>query len=115
MVSASSISGLALAAACAAIVMAPADAAGGRGGMAAFASPMQGLPHLRGAGRAGRAGVCRLGMLFDDVVGDFKEGESVVLKKDTWFFHVSPKEFPDGTTIKAGTKGTIKKIVVTRT
>jgi len=52
------------------------------------------------------------GDLFEDVVGDFKEGESVELKADTWFFHVWPKELPDGKTIKAGTVGKIKKIVL---
>ena len=51
-------------------------------------------------------------MLYDEVVGDLKEGEKVKLKKDTWFFHVSPKDHPDGMTIKAGTQGTIKKIIL---
>ena len=51
-------------------------------------------------------------MLFDEVVGDFKQGEAVKLKADTWFFHVSPKDHPDGLTIKAGTKGKIKNIIL---
>jgi hypothetical protein len=103
-----------LATTCVVLAIGRADAAVGRHGAMAFALPMQALPTLRRVTSAGRAtGVCGVGMLFDDVVGDFKEGESVKLKKDTWFFHVSPKDYPDGTTIKAGTSGMIKKIILT--
>jgi len=112
-----SMAGLAISAACFAAAMGHADAVVGRGGVAAFASPMHALPQMRGSVRAGHhSGVCGLGMqfnsMYDDVVGDFKVGESVQLKADTWFFHVWPKEFPDGKTIEAGTIGTIKKIVL---
>lgn len=105
---------LAWAVVCAALLIGAAGAvAADAGRRAAFAAPL-GLPRLRHAGvlTSGRAGVCRLGMLYDDVVGDYKEGEVVKLKEDTWFFHVSPKDHPDGLTIKAGTQGKIKKIIL---
>eukprot|EP00802_Teleaulax_amphioxeia_P021713 Tamp_22089.p1 GENE.Tamp_22089~~Tamp_22089.p1 ORF type:complete len:150 (+),score=32.94 Tamp_22089:65-514(+) len=110
----SSMPTLARAVACAMFVIGAAGAvAADAERRAAFAAPL-GLPRLRHAGVpvSGRAGVCRLGMLYDEVVGDYKEGEKVKLKADTWFFHVSPKDHPDGLTIKAGTQGTIKKIIL---
>ena len=102
----------ALACLCAATVACLVDGAAATrtGGVVAFAAPRVPLG-MRGA--RSRPGVCGLGMLYDDVVGDFKEGEKVKLKADTWFFHVSPKDFPGGTTISAGTTGTIKKIILT--
>ena len=97
---------------CTVLVIGAADAMADAGRRAAF-SGAHGLPQLRsGVPRSRRAGVCLLGMLYDEVVGDLKEGEKVKLKKDTWFFHVSPKDHPDGMTIKAGTQGTIKKIIL---
>jgi hypothetical protein len=111
MVRRSVVSSVAAVAACSAFMAGPAGATAlERGQVAAFA-PLQQLP--QGLGMRGRVGgVCRLGMLFDDVVGDFKEGESVKLKADTWFFHVSPKKYPDGKTVAAGTEGKIKKIIL---
>jgi hypothetical protein len=111
MVKVSSSMAVAMAAACLALVLGSADASMARVGEPAFVAPLQGLHQLRSA-RAGRPGLCRLGMLYDEVVGDFKEGEKVKLKADTWFFHVSPKDHPDGLTIKAGTEGVIKKIIL---
>jgi hypothetical protein len=103
------VSGMVVAAVCATLLAGSAVATADRGQVAAFA-PLR-LLQVQGL-RAGRAGVCKLGMLYDDVVGDFKEGESVKLKADTWFFHVSPKNYPDGKTVKAGTEGKIKKIIL---
>lgn len=102
------ISGLAATAAFSIFVAGPVDATADKRHVAAFAPQ-----HPQGLGlRARRTGVCRVRMLYDDVVGDFKEGESVKLKADTWFFHVSPKNYPDGKTVAAGTEGKIKKIIL---
>lgn len=61
-----------------------------------------------------RTSISPLRMAIPDVVGDFKEGDSVeVVGKDVIFFHVKPKEYPDGYTVPKGLKGTVKALVTT--
>lgn len=70
--------------------------------------------HRRGVPLATSISPLRMGM--PDVAGDFKVGDSVeVVGKEVVFFHVKPKDYPDGYTVPEGLKGTVKALVTTDT